>query len=516
MYPLATKAGFKFWKWAGGLLLAVALLVGGYLYLKPSETPLSKAVSLIRAGKAAAALPILEELSRQQPANASLFPWLAQAYLSTERLGEGRTALDTAIRTRQPAETLVPVVLAYAIYYEKKEDFKEAEKILESAQGACPRAALVEGQANLYMNWADAEAKSGRLGDAVARLESAQTLLPEVSESIRTLIPHKLCEYLQQQAAIAELKSKDDAGAIALLEKSLLVSDEPATRMALANIYKRQRKFDAAIDNYRIVSQKDPNNLEARHRLVDLLVQRKDFRSAQEALVELTDRERSVENYQLLASLYLKLRNPAGAVRALEDATNLRPKDVTLLAELERVLIDWSGLLSKQGKTQESMSVKGHADRVAEMLAMLGWKKQEKPDEAEKPDEVAGTEAASAAGGELPPLDPKVPPVALYSARIWLAKGSLTPEGEIRIRNIAGRPVSDLSLTAVFYDNTRRARCGSIVLPVATPTSVPFLANGMRTLYFSCPNIVKPDHQLAVIIFWKGRLLKELPVVKQR
>src|SRR5262249_18339746 len=214
----------------------------------------------------------------------------------------------------------------------------------------------------------------------------------------------------------------------------------------------------------------------------------------------------------------LKLKNPAGAVRALEDATNLRPKDPLLLAELEKVLLDWSVLLGKQGKSQESMSVKGHADRVAEMLTMLGWKKEDekvKPDEGEKPAEQTTAEVA-AAPAELPPLDPKVPPVALYSAHIWLAKGSLTPEGEIRIKNVVGRPVSDLSLTAVFYDNTKRARNGAIVLPVASPTSVPFPANGMRTLYFSCPNIVKPDHQLAVIIFWKGRLLKELPVVKQR
>lgn len=111
--------------------------------------------------------------------------------------------------------------------------------------------------------------------------------------------------------------------------------------------------------------------------------------------------------------------------------------------------------------------------------------------------------------------DPRVPPVALSSSRIWLAKGSLTPEGEIKIRNISGKPVADLALQAVFFDNTTRRQCGTVSLPVATPQSQPFPEDASRSLYFSCPNIVKPEHQLAVIIFWRGRFLKEFPVSKQ-
>jgi hypothetical protein len=111
--------------------------------------------------------------------------------------------------------------------------------------------------------------------------------------------------------------------------------------------------------------------------------------------------------------------------------------------------------------------------------------------------------------------DPRTPPVALVSSRIWLARGSLTPEGEIKIHNTTGAPVNDLSLTAVFYDNTARRATGSVTLPVASPQSAPFAADASRSLYFSCPDTVKVDHQLGVIIFWKGKFLKEFPVVKQ-
>lgn len=515
MYPFATKPGFKLSGWVSGCLIVGVVAVGVYIYLHPAETPLIRAQNLIRAGKAAAALPILEALSRKQPADASIFPWLAQGYLSTERLGEGRTALDTAIRTRQPVASLVPVVLAYVAYYQVKGDLEEAEKLLESAQAALSDKDLVEGRANLYVAWADSEARSGRLKEAIARLDKAQSLVPDLREPLKTLIPHRLCEYLRQQAAIAELTRKSDSEAIALLKRSLAVADEPATRMALAAIYKRQGKLRQASENYRLVCQADANNLEARHRLVDLFVKSKDYRQAQEALLELTDKERSVENYQLLGWLNLKLGNYAGAVRAFEDATNLRPKDALLLTQLKRVLLSWSAQLVKQGKTQESISVKGHADRVAEMLARLGHPGRDEQSPSENKGFEPGASQASLGQTEPPPFDPRLPPVALYSARIWLSKGSLTPEGEIRIKNITGRPVPELALTVVFYDKTSRARNGAMTLPVASQTSPPFPVGALRTLYFSCPNIVKPDHQLAVVIFWKGRLLKELPVVKQ-
>jgi hypothetical protein len=120
-----------------------------------------------------------------------------------------------------------------------------------------------------------------------------------------------------------------------------------------------------------------------------------------------------------------------------------------LLKQLESTLLDWSALLTKQKKFQEAASVKGHADRVAEQLGILT--KEDKADQEDKQDKT--TQHVD---------DPRIPPIALSSSRIWLAKGSLTPEGEIRIRNTAAAPITDLSLTAVFYDNTLRHQCGTV------------------------------------------------------
>jgi hypothetical protein len=295
------------------------------------------------------------------------------------------------------------------------------------------------------------------------------------------------------------MRDKDENKARALLEKSLKVSDEPATRMALAAICARQGDKDQAIENYQMVAKSDANNLEARHRLIELLLDKKDYQNAQEALTDLMDKEKSVENYQLLASVDLRLHNYAGAVRAYEDACDLRPK-VELFKQLEGVLLEWHDALVADHKMDQAASIKGHADRVADQIS-----------EMTKDKNIDNTPAIAAKSD-----DPRSPPVALVSSRIWLAKGSVTPEGEIKIHNISGGPVTDLALTAVFYDNTARRATGSVTLPVASPQSVPFAADASRSLYFSCPDTVKVDHQLGVIIFWKGKFLKEFPVVKQQ
>lgn len=496
----ATKFGFKKWQLAVAALVAAMLALGAYFLANRPQTPFEQAVSLIRAGKAAAALPILEQLSHQHPDDPQVFPWLAQGYLSTERLGEGRTALDTALRCKLPAKTLCPVVLSYAVYYESRNDFEEGKKLFDSARLACRGRDILRGQAELFFKWAESDAGQGQLMSAIQHLEAGNELLSDSREPVKNEIVHRLCDYYRQLAAVAETKEKDDNKAASILKKSLRLAEEPATYMALADIFTRQGKLDEAIESYQKVCQVDENNLEARHRLIDLLVQKQNYAVAQQALMELTDKEKSLENYRLLASLNLKMGNYGGAVHALEDAINLKANDPDLLSELENVLRNWSAVLASAGKIDESLSVKGHADRIKEMLDLL--KPKQKPEEK------------NLASNGRPPWDPSNPPIALSSSRIWLARGSLTPEGEIQIKNITGRPVDDLALTVVFFDHTIKSRTGTVVLPVAGPTSAPFDADASRSLYFSCPNIVHADHQLAVIIYWKGHFLKELPVVK--
>lgn len=477
------------------ILVAILSLFAFSIYFltRPKDTPFTRAVRQIQQNKAASAIPVLEAMIREHPDNSEAYPWLAQAYLATQRYAEGRTALDTSLRLKLPAKHLFPVVESYAEFYIQRGDFDEAEKLYLSSNRMGQPKYFDKERGKMYLAWADSEVSRGMFKDAIHHLQLADSLADGLEDNLRSTIPHKLASCYRRLAAISEVEENDDKEAIKLLEKSLSVSDEPLTRMALAAIYTRLGKTQKAIENYEAVSQEDPNNLEVRHHLIELLLEKQDFEKAQDALAELTDRERSVENFELLADLNLKTGNYAGAVRALEEASSLRATP-EILKKLRDTLLSWHDLLLSEKKIQEATSVKGHAERVSEQLALLA-PEEDKEDKAKS-------------------WDPKSSPVAIVFSRTWLEKGSLTPEGKIKIRNVSGEPIKDLSLTAVFYDNTSRRRNGKIELPVASGAR-PFPPGEDKWLYFSSPHTVRSDHQLAVLILWNGHFLKEFPVVKR-
>ncbi len=497
----ATKSGGT---WIRTIILVVIICVAAfatYEYTRPKETEFIKAVKMIKHGKAASAIPVLERLTHEDPDNSNVYPWLAQSYLACERYAEGRTALDTALRLKLSAAELAPSIQAFAEYYQRRGDHEEAEKLYQSVMRRHSGRSFDIGRAKLYISWSEKDMLAENLHQAIAHLELADKLSKGLDESISATIPLKLSDCYRKLAAIAEQTDHNDKEAIRLLEQSLSVCDEPVTRVLLAAIYARTGESDKAIENYDFVSKQDPNNLEVRHRLIELLLEKKDYEKAQVALSELTDKEKSVEDYELLADVNLKIRNYAGAVRALEEANSLRPS-VPLLEKLRDALLSWSDLLASQKKNQEAISVKGHAARVSEQLAELNGSEDVVDEKANETEPAAG-------------WDPDKPPITIVFSRNWLAKDSLTPEGKIKIKNITGAPITDLTLSAVFFDNTTRKRNGTIMLPVASPASPAFEPDGERWLYFSCPQTVKYDHQLAVLIIWKGKFLKEFPVAKR-
>ncbi len=492
----ATTSSFKLTSF---ILLTIAIFVlvvfsAQRYFFRP--TPYMQAVSLVKAGKARLALPLLEQLVLQHPDNANLYPWLALGYLKCERVAEGRIALDTALKMGLPASDVIQSVNAYADFYENRQDFEEAEKLMASAGSNCPPRILNDSRAKLYMNWAQANFDENNVEEGVNHLEKANANREYLSESLQSLISRRLAEGYKRLASICET-ANEDGKAVLWLEKSLAVIDDSSTRTALAEIYARLNQIQKAIENDQTAVEGDTNNLEARHHLIDLLIQSGDFTKAQTALVELIDKEKSVDNYEQLVEVSLKLKNYAGAVHALEDACDLGIK-ADLLKQLLTVLNDWEESLTQEQKFEEAASVKGHSERVAEQL-----------------NEIILEEAKNTPNSDTKFASAKNLPVALISSRIWLSTGSLTPEGEIKIKNITGKPVSELTLTAIFFDHTLERNNGTVRLPVATPSSIPFAAGSSRTLYFSCPETVRSEHRLAVKLFWKGYFLKEFPVAKQ-
>ena len=160
-------------------------------------------------------------------------------------------------------------------------------------------------------------------------------------------------------------------------------------------------------------------------------------------------------------------------------------------------MLDWANQLQAHHNSRQANSVKGHALRINDEIAKL-TKEEEKKLESS---------AANLTQANVP--------INIVSSKIWLAKGSLTPEAEIKIQNTSSFDILDINLQAYFYDNTLKKNYGCVSLPIVNYQSMKFLKGSYKTLYFSCPNTIKPDNKVSVIIFWKNHLLKEFPVNKE-
>jgi tetratricopeptide (TPR) repeat protein len=384
------------------LVLAVAALVS--YWLKPPFTKFEQARNLIRAGKAARAVPILEDLQRRNPDDTSFLPWLAKGYLACDRLAEGRAALDKAIKLRVPPEKITNAVLAYSTYYQNNGDFTQAESLLDWAKPYCQIGEIQLAKAKLYLEWASQCESAGRTDEAIEKLEFAHSLIPEIvsnnsiadSQTYATIISNRLSQTLKREAAVFETRRKSNVQAIACLNKSLKITDLPSTRLQLADLYRQNGQRQDAIALLRQVIKNDANNLAAKHALIGLLTETKNLSGAKQALKELMKNEPGAENYQLLAKLESKVGNYSQAATALEEAISLKQGDLNLLKNLESVLIKWADSLAARGNLKECVLVKASAAKVRAKVADIEFGMSKKLGQAH-----AKPKAGQVPGGSL-------------------------------------------------------------------------------------------------------------------
>lgn len=415
MYPFAAKPKQKIVTFlAKGLFVAlVAFALFAYIsfLLRPQFSQFDQAKNLIRAGKAARAVPILEDLARKKPQDTMVLPWLARGYLSCDRIVEGRLTLDKAIALKVPPDEITQAVLAYSSFYQGNGDFTRAESLLDWAKPYCLSGDVQLAKAKLYLDWANQCEQVGNTEEAIEKLELAHNLIPQITsdksivdpQSYATAISRRLSETLQRQAALFETRKKSNLQAIACLKKSLSLSDQPSIRLQLADLYKQNGQRQEAISHLRHVIKSDANNLSAKHALIEILVETKNLPGAKGALQELIRNEVSADNYLALARIETRLGNYSQAVSALEEANTLRQNDLVLLKNLESVLIKWADAIAARGNLKECVAIKARAAKVQTQVADIesGMAKKlgqvpPKPGQAHKaamPDGKAATDA---------------------------------------------------------------------------------------------------------------------------
>ncbi len=481
-----------------GLLILTFAIISYFVYKTYyiPKTPFDTALIYLNHGKAALALDIYEQQEKLHPEDSSLLPYLALSYLRCDRLAEARTALDTALKLNLDSAYLTNSVLEFAKYYQNKEDYTEAENLLLGASIDNESKDLDTQKGLLYYNWALNDLGKTNYDLAIKHLNEASQYKSSLANNIRQNINNKLSQCYRNLGLISQGQDNNLNKAIDLYEKSLSYNNDPLTHYNLANLYLQIKNNKKAIENYRIVINADPDNLDARQKLIDLLIQKNDYMSAKENLEKLLEKEKCLDNYLLLAKINQQLNNYPGCVKALEDAISLKPK-LDIYLKLRDVLNNWASTLTQHHNLREANSVKGHALRISEVIVKL-TKEEEKKLEA-----------------QTAILNSNLPPINIVYSKIWLSKGSLTPEGEIKIQNTSTFDILDLGLQAYFYDNTVKKNYGCITLPIVTSATKKFVKGSYKTLYFSSPNTINPDNKVSVIIFWKNHLLKEFPITKE-
>ncbi len=130
--------------------------------------------------------------------------------------------------------------------------------------------------------------------------------------------------------SMAELKlaEGDTRQAIDLYKQSLEFENTPATHIALALAYMRGQQTDQALAEIEPVTKAEPNNPDAWNVQGRLLMDKKEWRPAAEALTHSLELQSNVMVAYALATAYLNLKEPQKAeviFKKLSDATGDRP-----------------------------------------------------------------------------------------------------------------------------------------------------------------------------------------------
>jgi tetratricopeptide (TPR) repeat protein len=157
--------------------------------------------------------------------------------------------------------------------------------------------------------------------NAVATAQQASDVV-KIADANRSLIAVAL-------RAMAELKlaQGDNQQAIGLYKRSLEFEDTPNAHIALALAYMRVQKTDDALATITPITKSDPKNSDAWNVQGKLLMDKKEYRPAAEALTRSLELQSNVMVAYALATAYLNLHETdkaAAIFKRLSDATGDR------------------------------------------------------------------------------------------------------------------------------------------------------------------------------------------------
>lgn len=320
---------------AQGNLLKLLKAAPGHL-----PTLLLTGANELRLNNAVAAQGYLNAYLEQRPDDLFARKLLAQSLLKTNMPAEAAAALAPMLRSgSKDAQALVLAGEANL----RNKDFKTAQQQFEQAAAILPR------EATLHLSLGLTRLGQGQYAKAVEELERATALDPGSEQAalylVRTEISMK--RYDKALAAIAAFHaSKKDSAQVRNLEGSvhLLQNNRAAARSAFEKALQLQPGQLTALMNLAQLDLAEQQPEAARKRFASVLEHDKNHVGAMKALAELATRQ----------------GQGADAVRWLEQATAVQPKDTDL-----RMRLAHAYLLAKQNAKATTLARQLQVDGVS-------------------------------------------------------------------------------------------------------------------------------------------------------
>ncbi|MGD9579893.1 MAG: tetratricopeptide repeat protein [Vampirovibrionia bacterium] len=236
------------------VILCIVAAIAGALFLWPAtsnltlESMLSKGQEYQKTGRTALALKVYEKAVADFPASYRAHLFLGNALLEADQPDMAKVQFDKAVELSGNSNNKFDAQIAMATMLLADKNYEKAEKLLLSVDEPRPKE-VKKALADLYIDWGDVKFADNNQTEAVDKYKLAFKALEEVDVEAQQKIENKLIKTYDDMANF-HLTKKELDKAIEVLNDSVSFIDNPSSHIKLAEIYKKQKKMDLAIEQY--------------------------------------------------------------------------------------------------------------------------------------------------------------------------------------------------------------------------------------------------------------------------
>ena len=258
------------------VILCIVSAIAAAVLLWPAQTTsleglLAKGQMYQKTGRTALALKIYEKAVADYPASYQAHLYLGNALLEVDEPELAKEEFDSAVELSGSSNNKYDAQIAMSTMLLADKNYEKAEKVLLSVEEPRPDQ-VKKVLSDLYIDWGDLKFSENTRKDAVDKYKKAFKCLENIDVEKQQKIEDKLIKSYNEISNYF-LTQKQMDKAIEVLNESIEFIDNSYAHIKLAEIYKKQKKRDLAIEQYEKAYDLDTTGTAALY-LGELLVEK--------------------------------------------------------------------------------------------------------------------------------------------------------------------------------------------------------------------------------------------------